>query len=155
MFRWLNRVFLQTKWSIFYYVYWGKSITINWAWCRFFFPGCLNGGGQIRPGDGETPKELISRLDELYNSLRLYYNFFIRNKIFYVLSLCITPLAQTAICNSLRNNCCSWQILVTSTEQFSSTQTLIVVVVCLLICVLGCCVDVYFSSYRPFFSLFA
>lgn len=32
--------------------------------------GCLNGGGQIRPGDGETSKELISRLDELYNSLR-------------------------------------------------------------------------------------
>ncbi|KAJ7383620.1 hypothetical protein OS493_026806 [Desmophyllum pertusum] len=32
--------------------------------------GCLNGGGQIRPGDEETPKELISRLDELYNSLR-------------------------------------------------------------------------------------
>ncbi|XP_058953510.2 probable cytosolic Fe-S cluster assembly factor v1g210509 [Pocillopora verrucosa] len=32
--------------------------------------GCLNGGGQIRPGDGETSKELISRLEELYNSLR-------------------------------------------------------------------------------------
>lgn len=32
--------------------------------------GCLNGGGQIRPGEGETSKELISRLDELYNSLR-------------------------------------------------------------------------------------
>ncbi|CAH3188973.1 unnamed protein product [Porites evermanni] len=32
--------------------------------------GCLNGGGQIRPGDGETSKELLSRLDELYNSLR-------------------------------------------------------------------------------------
>lgn len=32
--------------------------------------GCLNGGGQIRPGDGETSKELLSRLDELYTSLR-------------------------------------------------------------------------------------
>lgn len=32
--------------------------------------GCLNGGGQIRPGDGETSKELIGRLGELYNSLR-------------------------------------------------------------------------------------
>ncbi|XP_074613137.1 putative cytosolic Fe-S cluster assembly factor v1g210509 [Acropora palmata] len=32
--------------------------------------GCLNGGGQIRPGDGQSSKELISTLDELYNSLR-------------------------------------------------------------------------------------
>ena len=36
----------------------------------FSVTGCLNGGGQIRPGDGETSKELLSRLDELYNSLR-------------------------------------------------------------------------------------
>ena len=36
----------------------------------FSVTGCLNGGGQIRPGDGETSKELLSRLDELYTSLR-------------------------------------------------------------------------------------
>ena len=42
--------------------------------CAFLSPGCLNGGGQIRPGEGETSKELINRLDELYNSLRLYHN---------------------------------------------------------------------------------
>ena len=35
-----------------------------------FLSGCLNGGGQIRPAEGETSKELISRLDELYNLLR-------------------------------------------------------------------------------------
>ncbi|XP_068710681.1 probable cytosolic Fe-S cluster assembly factor v1g210509 [Montipora foliosa] len=32
--------------------------------------GCLNGGGQIRPADGESSKDLISRLDEIYNSPR-------------------------------------------------------------------------------------
>ncbi|XP_068741892.1 probable cytosolic Fe-S cluster assembly factor v1g210509 [Montipora capricornis] len=32
--------------------------------------GCLNGGGQIRPADGESSKDLISRLDEIYNAPR-------------------------------------------------------------------------------------
>ncbi|PIK51496.1 hypothetical protein BSL78_11601 [Apostichopus japonicus] len=31
--------------------------------------GCLNGGGQIKPTDGENPKELQVKLNELYNSL--------------------------------------------------------------------------------------
>ncbi|XP_013381963.1 cytosolic Fe-S cluster assembly factor narfl isoform X2 [Lingula anatina] len=31
--------------------------------------GCLNGGGQLRPDDGESSKELLQRVDELYNSL--------------------------------------------------------------------------------------
>ncbi|XP_038066334.1 cytosolic Fe-S cluster assembly factor narfl-like [Patiria miniata] len=31
--------------------------------------GCVNGGGQIRPQDGEQPKELLPRVEALYNSL--------------------------------------------------------------------------------------
>ncbi|XP_071813474.1 cytosolic Fe-S cluster assembly factor narfl-like [Apostichopus japonicus] len=31
--------------------------------------GCLNGGGQIKPTDGENPKQLQVKLNELYNSL--------------------------------------------------------------------------------------
>ncbi|XP_033631147.1 cytosolic Fe-S cluster assembly factor narfl-like [Asterias rubens] len=31
--------------------------------------GCLNGGGQIRPQDNEQPKELLTRVETLYNSL--------------------------------------------------------------------------------------
>ena len=35
----------------------------------FVCPGCLNGGGQIRPQDGEQAKELLARVETLYNSL--------------------------------------------------------------------------------------
>ncbi|ELT92002.1 hypothetical protein CAPTEDRAFT_150962 [Capitella teleta] len=31
--------------------------------------GCLNGGGQIRPEDNETPKDLLSRLNEIYRNM--------------------------------------------------------------------------------------
>ena len=34
------------------------------------FPGCLNGGGQIRPAGEETPKELLSRVEEIYGVLQ-------------------------------------------------------------------------------------
>uniref|UniRef100_A0A8C4SF00 Nuclear prelamin A recognition factor-like protein n=1 Tax=Erpetoichthys calabaricus TaxID=27687 RepID=A0A8C4SF00_ERPCA len=32
--------------------------------------GCLNGGGQIRANTGETSKELLQRVEELYNSVQ-------------------------------------------------------------------------------------
>ena len=30
--------------------------------------GCLNGGGQLRPGKGETPQQLLERLEAAYYS---------------------------------------------------------------------------------------
>ena len=53
----------------------GRKVARDWGEGRAtygfpLFPGCLNGGGQIRPDDGESSRELINRLDELYNSLR-------------------------------------------------------------------------------------
>ena len=33
-------------------------------------PGCLNGGGQIRPEGDELPKELITRVEVIYNSVK-------------------------------------------------------------------------------------
>ncbi|KAL6046851.1 Cytosolic iron-sulfur assembly component 3 [Balamuthia mandrillaris] len=29
--------------------------------------GCLNGGGQVRPQEGETPKQLVERLEDIYH----------------------------------------------------------------------------------------
>lgn len=29
--------------------------------------GCLNGGGQIKPQKNENPKELLKRVEEIYN----------------------------------------------------------------------------------------
>lgn len=34
-----------------------------------FLLGCLNGGAQIRSTDGSSPKELITKLEEMYNAL--------------------------------------------------------------------------------------
>ncbi|XP_072044244.1 cytosolic Fe-S cluster assembly factor narfl-like [Amphiura filiformis] len=31
--------------------------------------GCLNGGGQIRPEEGDNPKDLLSRVEDLYQSM--------------------------------------------------------------------------------------
>lgn len=31
-------------------------------------PGCLNGGGQVRPAKGETPQQLIERLEVAYHA---------------------------------------------------------------------------------------
>ena len=32
-------------------------------------PGCLNGGGQIRPGEGEPAKQLLTRVEAVYSSV--------------------------------------------------------------------------------------
>ena len=32
------------------------------------YAGCLNGGGQLRPAKGETPQQLIERLEMAYHS---------------------------------------------------------------------------------------
>lgn len=32
--------------------------------------GCVNGGGQIRPEGGVTPKDRLSKVNELYNSIK-------------------------------------------------------------------------------------
>lgn len=52
----------------------------------FSVTGCLNGGGQIRPADGETSKELLSRLDELYNSPRYQLLFVLSFVIAFIVS---------------------------------------------------------------------
>jgi iron only hydrogenase large subunit-like protein len=33
------------------------------------FSGCLNGGGQIRPEEQESPKELLNRVKEIYENM--------------------------------------------------------------------------------------
>ena len=35
--------------------------------CRSVIKGCLNGGGQIRPDTEESPKDLLVRVQEMYN----------------------------------------------------------------------------------------
>lgn len=64
----------------------------------FSVTGCLNGGGQIRPGDGETSKELLSRLDELYNSLR--YQLLFKIFCFFCLSLHLLSLGHSNFSSS-------------------------------------------------------
>ena len=34
------------------------------------FVGCLNGGGQVRPSEPETPKELLDRVEAIYSAVK-------------------------------------------------------------------------------------
>ena len=52
--------------SIHRHASWNRSI----VWYVLSLPGCLNGGGQILAADGETTKELLTKLEAVYNSAK-------------------------------------------------------------------------------------
>ena len=47
------------------------TVLILYPFIFFPLPGCLNGGGQVKAEDGENAKELLSRVEDLYNTMEM------------------------------------------------------------------------------------